>query len=87
MFCTRVCDCVLRHTWPVLMHSHAVALVWGVAPLAWHLLLVRQQGGDAFLQECVWEAGFGITDPGFSFRHPRLHLFDGFLERQARCLK
>ena len=25
---------------------------------------------------CLWKAGYAITDPGFSFYHPELRMFD-----------
>lgn len=25
---------------------------------------------------CLWRAGYAITDPGFSFYHPELRMFD-----------
>lgn len=33
-------------------------------------------GGDSFITECLWQQGFAITDPGFSFLHPGVRLFD-----------
>lgn len=33
-------------------------------------------GGDALLMACLWKAGYAITDPGFSFYHPELRMFD-----------
>lgn len=33
-------------------------------------------GGDSFITSCLWEQGFAITDPGFSFQHPGVRLFD-----------
>ncbi len=34
------------------------------------------KGGDALLMACLWKAGYAITDPGFSFYHPELRMFD-----------
>ena len=33
-------------------------------------------GGDALLMACLWKAGYAVTDPGFSFYHPELRMFD-----------
>lgn len=33
-------------------------------------------GGDSFITECLWQHGFAITDPGFSFQHPGVRVFD-----------
>lgn len=33
-------------------------------------------GGDALLMACLWKAGYAISDPGFSFYHPELRMFD-----------
>lgn len=33
-------------------------------------------GGDSFITECLWQQGYAITDPGFSFQHPGVRLFD-----------
>eukprot|EP00891_Asterochloris_glomerata_P009889 jgi/Astpho2/9889/fgenesh1_pg.00152_%23_12_t len=29
-------------------------------------------GGDAFISICTWQAGYAITDPGYSFFHPEV---------------
>lgn len=33
-------------------------------------------GGDGLLMACLWRAGYGVSDPGFSFYHPELRMFD-----------
>lgn len=33
-------------------------------------------GGDGLLMACLWRAGYAVTDPGFSFYHPELRMFD-----------
>lgn len=33
-------------------------------------------GGDGLLMACLWKAGYAMTDPGFSFYHPELRMFD-----------
>ncbi|KAK9822059.1 hypothetical protein WJX74_004369 [Apatococcus lobatus] len=33
-------------------------------------------GGDALLTICLWKAGYAHTDPGFSFYHPTVRMFD-----------
>ena len=33
-------------------------------------------GGDAFLSECIMRAGYGFTDPGYSFYHWEAKSFD-----------
>ena len=33
-------------------------------------------GGDAFLSRCIWKAGYGFTDPGYSFYHWEAKSFD-----------
>ena len=33
-------------------------------------------GGDGLLMACLWKAGYAVTDPGFSFYHPELRMFD-----------
>ncbi|KAK9867583.1 hypothetical protein WJX84_007677 [Apatococcus fuscideae] len=33
-------------------------------------------GGDALLTICLWKAGYAHTDPGFSFFHPTVRMFD-----------
>ena len=50
-------------------------------------------GGDAFLSICLWQAGYGITDPGYSFYHPEVQMFDpgpedrmGVMMRLVRAL-
>ncbi len=50
-------------------------------------------GGDAFLSICLWQAGYAITDPGYSFYHPEVQMFDpgpedrmGVMMRLVRAL-
>lgn len=33
-------------------------------------------GGDGLLMACLWKAGYAVTDPGFSFYHPEMRMFD-----------
>ncbi|KAK9816820.1 hypothetical protein WJX72_005362 [[Myrmecia] bisecta] len=33
-------------------------------------------GGDAFISICLWQAGYASTDPGYSFYHPEVQMFD-----------
>ena len=33
-------------------------------------------GGDAFISICMWQAGFAVTDPGYSFYHPEVQMMD-----------
>lgn len=33
-------------------------------------------GGDAFISICIWQAGYAMTDPGYSFYHPEVQMFD-----------
>lgn len=40
------------------------------------VLYAVDKGGDALLMACLWKAGYAITDPGFSFYHPELRMFD-----------
>ncbi len=37
---------------------------------------IDASGGDALLVVCLWKAGYAISDPGFSFYHPELRMFD-----------
>ena len=36
----------------------------------------RSSGGDALISVCLWKAGFGFTDPGYSFYHWEAKYFD-----------
>ncbi len=38
--------------------------------------LYGHAGGDALLTICLWKAGYAHTDPGFSFFHPTVRMFD-----------
>lgn len=61
-----------------------------------HLGLVWEQcgaGGDAFISICLWQAGFAVTDPGYSFYHPEIQMMDpgpedrlGIMMKLARAL-
>lgn len=33
-------------------------------------------GGDAFISICLWQAGYAMTDPGYSFIRPEVQMFD-----------
>lgn len=45
-------------------------------------------GGDAFITICLWQAGYAVTDPGFSFYHPEVQMFDpGPEDRMGIMLK
>ncbi len=51
-------------------------------------------GGDAFISICLWKAGYGMTDPGWSFYHPEFRMFDagpedrfGLLLRLSKALE
>ena len=45
-------------------------------------------GGDAFISICLWQAGYAVTDPGFSFYHPEVQMFDpGPEDRMGVMLK
>ena len=50
-------------------------------------------GGDAFISICMWQAGYAVTDPGFSFYHPEIQMMDpgpedrlGIMMKLARAL-
>ena len=50
-------------------------------------------GGDAFISICMWQAGFAVTDPGYSFYHPEIQMMDpgpedrlGIMMKLARAL-
>ena len=38
--------------------------------------LARSSGGDALISVCLWKAGYGFTDPGYSFYHWEAKSFD-----------
>ena len=38
--------------------------------------LGRSSGGDALISVCLWKAGYGFTDPGYSFYHWEAKSFD-----------
>lgn len=42
----------------------------------WEQVLRGDAGGDALLTICLWKAGYAHTDPGFSFFHPTVRMFD-----------
>lgn len=45
-------------------------------------------GGDAFITICLWKAGYGMTDPGWSFFHPEFRMFDaGPEDRQGVLMR
>ena len=43
-------------------------------------------GGDALLMACLWEAGYAVSDPGFSFYHPELRMFDPISQEGRQLL-
>ena len=45
-------------------------------------------GGDAFISICLWQAGYAVSDPGYSFYHPEVQMFDpGPEDRMGVMLK
>lgn len=45
-------------------------------------------GGDAFISICTWQAGYAMTDPGYSFYHPEVNMFDpGPEDRMGNMMK
>lgn len=45
-------------------------------------------GGDAFISICTWQAGYAMTDPGYSFFHPDVNMFDpGPEDRMGNMMK
>lgn len=43
-------------------------------------------GGDGLLMACLWKAGYAVTDPGFSFYHPELRMFDPISQEGRQLL-
>ena len=41
-----------------------------------HILARFAAGGDALIMICLWQLGVGVSDPGFSFYHSDLRMFD-----------
>ncbi|KAK9817252.1 hypothetical protein WJX72_011896 [[Myrmecia] bisecta] len=37
---------------------------------------LHSTGGDAFITICLWFHGYAHTDPGYSFYHPEMRMFD-----------
>lgn len=55
--------------------------------------MLCRAGGDAFISICMWQAGFAVTDPGYSFYHPEIQMMDpgpedrlGIMMKLARAL-
>ena len=48
--------------------------------------LGRSSGGDALISVCLWRAGYGFTDPGYSFYHWEAKSFDPGPENSAGLL-
>lgn len=48
--------------------------------------LGRSSGGDALISVCLWKAGYGFTDPGYSFYHWEAKSFDPGPENSAGLL-
>lgn len=52
------------------------------------LVHVWDTGGDAFISICTWQAGYAMTDPGYSFFHPDVNMFDpGPEDRMGNMMK
>ena len=52
------------------------------------LIRVWDTGGDAFISICTWQAGYAMTDPGYSFFHPDVNMFDpGPEDRMGNMMK
>ena len=43
-------------------------------------------GGDGLLMACLWRAGYAVSDPGFSFYHPELRMFDPISQEGRQLL-
>ena len=41
-----------------------------------HILAPFAAGGDALIMICLWQLGVAVSDPGFSFYHSDLRMFD-----------
>lgn len=51
-------------------------------------LVAAVAGGDAFISICTWQAGYAMTDPGYSFYHPEVNMFDpGPEDRMGNMMK
>lgn len=49
---------------------------------------LHDTGGDAFISICTWQAGYAMTDPGYSFFHPDVNMFDpGPEDRMGNMMK
>lgn len=95
------CDIPRHPKWTYSMHGGAGAVI-SVGLLRRVSLAYMEEciqgdhstGGDAFISICLWKAGYGTTDPGFSFYHPEIQMFDpgpedrmGVLMRLSRALE
>lgn len=53
-----------------------------------HDMMTAATGGDAFISICTWQAGYAMTDPGYSFFHPDVNMFDpGPEDRMGNMMK
>lgn len=53
-----------------------------------HDVITAATGGDAFISICTWQAGYAMTDPGYSFFHPDVNMFDpGPEDRMGNMMK
>ena len=51
-------------------------------------VITAATGGDAFISICTWQAGYAMTDPGYSFFHPDVNMFDpGPEDRMGNMMK
>ena len=80
------CQVTLR-TQPGLL-AHIMTCFAYTAWPATDLAHVWDTGGDAFISICTWQAGYAMTDPGYSFFHPDVNMFDpGPEDRMGNMMK
>ncbi len=74
-----------RVAWPAAVADNICMNAWLMIT---HDLVTAGTGGDAFISICTWQAGYAMTDPGYSFFHPDVNMFDpGPEDRMGNMMK
>jgi len=70
------------------LHGHQQCLTTFACLMMTSDMMTVATGGDAFISICTWQAGYAMTDPGYSFFHPDVNMFDpGPEDRMGNMMK
>jgi len=70
------------------LHGHQQCLTTFACLMTTSDMMTVATGGDAFISICTWQAGYAMTDPGYSFFHPDVNMFDpGPEDRMGNMMK